>query len=173
MRFCGVLLALALAGCLPANEPGARQERPARAARTGNPWVDCYRRFEPTSDAVNDLERLGAACAARAGMRALGPIHDGAEQRGDGQPERFVFQARAGRCYRAFAVGGPGVEDLDLAVYGPDGKLAAADVSRDRWPVVPPRGPACADRDGLYTVAISVARGAGPYVVQVWGADQE
>lgn len=172
MRFSGVLLAIALAGCLPASEPGARDDRPLRPARTGNPWVDCYRRFEPTADALNDLERLGAACAAPAGMRAIGPIHDGAEQSGEGRPERFVFRARAGRCYRAFAVGAPSVEDLDLAVYDPDGKLAAADVSRDRWPVVPPRGLACAERDGLYTIAVSVARGSGPYVMQVWGADQ-
>ena len=154
-------LLVLLAGCLPAAQPPL--------ARTGNAWADCYRRFQPGDDPAADLQRLGAACAAPAGMRAVTPVHTGAAQAASDPPERFAFRVRSGRCYRAFAVGAPGVEDLDIVVYGPGGGLATADVSRDRWPVVPPRGPACAEEDGVFTVEIAVTRGSGEYVLQVWG----
>lgn len=167
----GLVLSILLAGCLPASDPSS-DEPPTRAARTHNDWIDCYRGFQPSDDPIRDLDRLATACAAPAGMHALGPIHDGAEQGVSDPTARMVFRARRGRCYRVFAVGAPGVEDLDLAIYDSAGKLAAADVSRDRFPVVPPRGPACADRDGVYTVAVAVTRGSGPYVMQVWGVDR-
>lgn len=175
---CGLLLCLA--GCLPAPEGATRADVPpaslseppaAPLARTGNIWSDCYRRFQPGGDPAVDLARLADACAAPAGMRPLTPLHEGAAQTEADAPERLVFRARRGRCYRAFAVGAPGVEDLDVAVYQPDGRLAAGDVSRDRWPVVPPRGPICADQDGVYTIAIAVTRGSGAYVFQIWGTE--
>lgn len=161
----GLILAL-LAGCLPDAGPAARLP-----PRTGNAWVDCYRRFQPSDDPDADLQRLAAACAAPAGMRAITPVHAGDPQDAHDPPERFAFRARGGRCYRAFAVGGPGVADLDLVVYDPAGRPAAADLSRDRFPVVPPRGPACVEEDGVYTIAVAVTRGSGPYVLQIWGAD--
>jgi hypothetical protein len=164
-------LACLLAGCAAAPEAEAPREpvieRPAR--RTGNAWADCYRGFSPGADAEADLARLGAACAAPASLTAVTPIHAGAAQGEGDPPERFSFRARAGRCYRAFAVGAPSVEDLDLAVFSPDGRFAAADGSRDRWPVVPPRGPLCVDRDGVYTIAVAVTAGSGPYSLQIWG----
>ena len=163
-----VVLALALAGCLPetsATDPGP-------LARTGNVWADCYRRFQPSDDPAADLDRLGAACAAPGGLRPLGEPQAGAAQAAGDPPERFSFRVRRG-CYRAFAVGGAGVTDLDLVFYDPHGRLAAGDVSRDRWPVVPPRGPLCVEEEGVYTVSVAVARGRGEYVLQIWGAGQK
>ena len=160
-----VLVALlGLAACLPAE--------PAPLVHTGNAWADCYRRFQPGDDAATDLESLGRACAAPAGLRPLGAPHAGAEQGAGDPPERLVLHARPG-CYRAFAVGGPGVSDLDVAVYDPEGRLAAGDVSRDRWPVVPPRGPLCLPHGGEYTVAVAVTRGRGDFLLQIWGPAPE
>jgi len=39
-------------------------------------------------------------------------------------------------------------------------------------PVVPPRAPLCIDPGGLYTLTVSVARGRGDYLLQVWGIGQ-
>jgi hypothetical protein len=153
------------AGCLPEPETPAE---PAPLTRTGNAWADCYRRFQPGEDPGADLARLGEACAAPAGLRPLGLPHQGALQGSGDAPERLSFRAQRG-CYRAFAVGGAGVGDLDVAVYDASGRLATGDVSRDRWPVVPPRGPLCVEDEGVYTVAVSVARGRGDYVLQIWG----
>jgi hypothetical protein len=164
VRFALALL-LCLAGCLPA----PAREEPALPARTGNAWADCYRSFQPGADPGEDLARLGEACASPAGLTPVGSVHSGAQAAGD-PPERLTFRARGGRCYRAFAVGAPGVLDLDVALYDPEGRLAAGDVSRDRWPIVPPRGPFCAEGEGVYTVAVAVTRGSGEYALQIWGS---
>ncbi len=164
VRFAPGLL-ICLVACAPAE---LFPDAPPPLLRTGNAWADCYRRFQPGEDPAADLARLGEACAAPGGLHPLGAVHQGAEQGASDPPERFLFRARRG-CYRAFALGGPGVVDLDLAVYDPQGKLAGGDVSRDRWPVVPPRGPLCVEKDGVYTIAVAVARGRGDYVLQIWG----
>jgi hypothetical protein len=171
VRFAPGIL-ICLAGCLPAGilHDGDRDGRPL--ARTGNAWADCYRRFQPGDDPAADLARLGEACAAPGGLHPVGALHEGAEQGPGDPPERFAFRARRG-CYRAFALGGPGVVDLDVAVYDPQGRLAGGDVSRDRWPVVPPRGPLCVESSGVYTVAVAVARGRGDYLLQMWGTAKE
>lgn len=178
-RLC-CCLSLALTGCLPASEWTAAPESPqpvaerseahAPLARTGNAWADCYRRFQPSAEPGLDLARLAESCAVPAGLRPVTPVHAGAQREGDA-PERFAFRVRRGRCYRAFAVGGAGVSDLDLAVYDAGGELVTGDVSRDRWPVVPPRGPLCAEREELYTIAVGVTRGSGAYLLQIWGTD--
>jgi hypothetical protein len=160
-------LLIGLTCCLPA--PFASPDNPAPPARTGNAWADCYRRFQPGDDPAADLARLGEACAAPAGLTPLGAPHAGNEQGQGDPPERLTFAVRRG-CYRAFAVGSLGVDDLDIAIYDPEGQIAAGDVSRDRWPVVPPRGPLCVEREGVYTVAVAVARGRGDYLLQLWGA---
>jgi len=157
--------ALLLTGCAGASEPPAGAPRPVVPAAT---WTACYQGFEPTGDAPADLERLAAACGPPAGLAAVTPVQIGAAQAEGDPAERFTFRARAGRCYRFFSVAAPEVADLDLAVLDPDGRLAAADASGDRFPVVPPRGPLCAPSDGVYTVEVAVVRGRGAYLLQVW-----
>ena len=121
VRLAQALLLSSLAGCLPSASPS----EPAPPARTGNAWADCYRRFEPGGDPAADVAHLGDACAAPAGLSPLGAPHVGAEQGEGDPPERLVLNVRRG-CYRAFAVGGPGVDDLDVAIYDPEGRIAAA-----------------------------------------------
>ena len=140
--------------------------------RTGNPWADCYRDFQPSDDPAVDLARLTIACAARAGFTAVTPLHTGAQGQDD-PPERLTFRAHRKRCYRAFAVGAPAVVDLDVAIKDEKGRLIAGDLSRDRWPIVPPRGPLCAPKGERYTVELSVAEGSGAYLLQLWGSPED
>lgn len=151
-----------------ADEPDVAPARRAIADRTGNPWADCYRAFQPVDDASVDLEHLTRLCGAALKLAPLTPVHAGS-QREQGRSERLLVSMRRGRCYRAFAVGQRGVVDLDLAIFEPGGGLVAADLSRDRWSVAPPRGPFCPARSGRYVVDIAVTEGAGEYLVQVWG----
>ena len=153
-------------------DPPAVPGRPLLRARTGNPWIDCYRTFQPSDDPAVDLAHLTSACAARAGMSAVTPVHIGTQGQDD-PPERLAFRAHRKRCYRAFAVGAPSVIDLDVAIFDPQGVLVTGDISRDRWPVVPPRGPLCAPKGGRYTIEIGVAQGSGEYVFQVWGSQED
>jgi hypothetical protein len=155
-----------------ADEPGEAPAARALADRTGNPWADCYRAFQPADDATVDLEHLTLACGARLGLAPLTPVHVGS-QRQQGKSEHLLVSMRRGRCYRAFAVGQPGVIDLDLAIFDPQGGLVAGDLSRDRWSLAPPRGPLCPARSGRYALDIAVTEGAGEYLVQLWGTPQE
>jgi hypothetical protein len=160
-----------------AASPGADRDEPAaaneaRALRTGDPWVDCYRGFRPSDDPAVDLARLTAACAARAGMVVVTPIHLGHQDQHD-PPERLTFRAHRKRCYRAFAVGAPSVIDLDVAIKDSKGNLLAADLSRDRFPVVPPRGPLCAAKSERLAIELGVAEGRGDYLFQLWGSPEE
>ena len=146
--------------------------RRALADRTGNPWADCYRAFQPVDDAAVDLAYLTRLCGAALKLAPLTPIHAGS-QREQGKSERLLVSMRRGRCYRAFAVGQRGVVDLDLAIFEPGGGLVAADLSHDRWSVAPPRGPFCPARSGRYTLDVAVTEGSGEYLVQVWGTPEE
>lgn len=157
----------------PSSEPGGEATSAREpAARTGNPWADCYRTFQPTDDAAVDLQYLTRICAGKLGLVALTPVHIGS-QREQGRSERLAVSMRRGRCYRAFAVGQRGIVDLDLAIFDPQGGLVAGDLSRDRWSVAPPRGPFCPARSGRYALDIAVTEGAGEYLAQVWGTADE
>ncbi len=159
-------------GMAPRNEEASALERaPDRAARThtGNPWIDCYLGFEPSDDPAADLSRLSEACGSAGGLQPISSVRIGDAQSESDPPERLVFQVRSGRCYRAFSVAEPGVDDLDIAFYDEEGELLAGDGSRDRWPVVPPRGLLCARTSEALSISIAVVKGSGHHLLQIWG----
>lgn len=184
-------LPAALAGCLdasprPPEAPDWKKPRPAAldisdASLSSRPsaapdryadpfWSACYKDFQPSADPVSDLDRLGFTCGAPRGYAAASPIHTGS-QKAEDPAERLSFRARKGRCYRLFAVGDATVRDLDVSILAQDGRLVAADVSKDPWSVVPPRAPWCPDEEGPFAVDISVADGQGSYALGVWGSE--
>jgi hypothetical protein len=78
------------------------------------------------------------------------------------------FNVRAGECFRIFAVGEPSIEDLDIEVFGPNGRRLAFDNGDDRWPVVQPDGPFCTFETGEHQARVRVARGSGRYAIEIW-----
>jgi hypothetical protein len=171
-----VLAALALA-CGPVapaqSGPGSGAERPGdKATQTaeGGQWAACHAAFAPSGDARADLDRLTRSCGPTGGMHAITPVRL-ATQRERDPVDRYTFYVpKAGSCYRIYAVGSRGIEDLDLLLRGPDGEDVVADLTHDRHPIVPPHGPICFDAPGLYLLEVSVFRGSGSYAVQVWGS---
>jgi hypothetical protein len=159
----------ALSGCAHA-EGDARVDNASNASNASPEPSDpdCAASFQPSLDTASDLVRLTAACGA--GLEAVTTVKIGSEQAEAQDAERFSFRGRAGRCYRVFAVGSPDVRDLDIAVVDAEGRLAAADLSDDRFPIAPPAGVLCLDRDQLFTIQIGVMAGSGSYLVQVWGS---
>lgn len=149
--------------------PYSEEEKAQSHGKLGGIWVNCYRSFQPDPDPTAALTHLTSVCGRPTGLAPATPVRAGDPQAQQDPVERFTFRARGGRCYRVFAVGAPEVVDLDVAVIDPAGHLATADTSRDRWPVVPARGPICAEREGVYTLEVAVTRGTGAYVLQVWG----
>jgi hypothetical protein len=159
-------------GCLPGGEPAAPspEVRSRGIPMTAEGGEGCYRDFQPEGDAEGDLARLGAVCGQAKGLSPVTPVQVGERQSARGPVERFSFRARGGRCYRVFSVGEGTVGDLDVAVRDAEGRVVTADVSRDRWSVVPPRGLLCIEREGVYTLEVAVMEGSGGYVLQVWGS---
>lgn len=144
---------------------------PLAEVRYADPfWSSCYRSFELSADPVSDLDRLGFACGAPRGLAPVAPVHVGSQKPED-PAERLVFRARKGRCYRVLAIGAAEVSDLDVAILAPDGRLVAADLSKDAWSVVPPRAPWCPEDEGPYAIDVSVANGEGSYALGVWGSE--
>ena len=177
-----ILLAVGLAfatlsglGCAhpqAATNPAPAAPAPTAAATPEAPAAfdpACASSFEPGLDPASDLARLAAACAAPAGLKAVTPVKVGGAQGQGDDAERFVFRGRADRCYRVLAVGSPEVTDLDIAIVDAEGRLAAADISSDRFPTAPPSGFFCLGADQVFTIQIGVRAGSGGYVAQVWG----
>lgn len=191
--FACLFLAVPGLACLPASPPANDApdwKRPRKASRElsdtslsgapkpsvdrfGDPfWSTCYKGFHPDEGPASDLERLAFACSAPRGFNAVSSLH-AATQKASDRAERLVVRVRPGRCYRLFAVAGAGVRDLDVAILAPDGRLVGADLSKDAWSVVPPRGPWCPDEEGPFAIDVSVADGEGSYVIGLWGSELE
>lgn len=152
-----------------ATAPFTEEERAQSRGKLGGIWVNCYKGFSPDADSSSSLTRLVGSCGKPTGMAPVTPVRIGETQSAQDAVERFTFLARQGRCYRVFAVGSTEITDLDVALLDPSGRVAASDVTRDRWPVVPARGPLCVPREGVYTLEVAVVAGSGGYVLQVVG----
>lgn len=161
---------IVLGGCIDAEVP--RAKAPDKVDPALSPGA-CYASFQPGVDPAGDLQRLAAACASPLGLRAVTPVWRGEAQTEESEAERLTFLGRAGRCYRVLSVGEPSVADLDVAVLDGGGDIAAADVSDDRFPVVPTGGLLCLHKDERFTIQAAVVRGRGSYLMQVWGNSSE
>ena len=127
----------------------------------------CYASFQPRTDPKSDVTRLAALCGPSTGMQRLLDAREG-EIEDSGLLREHRFSARAGECFRIFAVGQPSIEDLDVEVFGPNGRRLALDTGEDRWPVVQPDGPFCTFEAGEHRAEVRVQRGSGRYAIEIW-----
>lgn len=142
---------------------------PVPPVRVGGPWVRCYGNFRLSGDPLKDVTRLSLLCGPANGMRRLSPkaIEGHVAEGGAIVTEKLPLVR--GACYRVFAVGGPGIINLDVVMRSSRGVMLATDGSEDAWPIVQPDRPVCAleDDDGA-SVEISARRGAGRFAAEVW-----
>ncbi|PKN36592.1 MAG: hypothetical protein CVU63_16340, partial [Deltaproteobacteria bacterium HGW-Deltaproteobacteria-20] len=90
---------------------------------TETPWTICMSQAESMADMAAEVERLGEQCGVVAGQRALTPVRKG-EQTSESAVDRYTFRLdRAGTCFRVYAIGGEGVEDMAVEVLDESGKL--------------------------------------------------
>lgn len=128
---------------------------------------NCYVGIDLTREPVTDLTAITARCGAPMGMVAVGePIVD---QLAAGQRmHEYGVDVEAGGCYRIFAVGGSGVEDLDTGLKDPAGNWVSKDILDDAFPILNPNGPFCVREGGRHKLLVAVAKGSGKYAVQLW-----
>lgn len=151
-----------------------RSQRPIFAASSKTareiPPQACSEGFEPQADAALGLSRLAAPCAQSKGLIAITPVHTGIFGDTSSGVDRFQFKGRKDHCYRILSVGEAGIIDLDIAVLDSNGRLAAADLSSDAFPIVPPRGFLCLKQEETFTIQVAAQQGNGRYVLQIWGS---
>jgi hypothetical protein len=139
-----------------------------RPVRVGGPWVRCYGNFRLSGEPLKDLTRLTLLCGPENGMWRLStqPIEGHVAE---GQPGVLeTLKAVRGECYRLFAVGGPGVLNLDITLRSSRSSTIATDGSEDAWPILQPDRPFCPLENDTITVEISARRGEGRFVAEIW-----
>jgi hypothetical protein len=134
----------------------------------GGVFESCYQGFRPTGVADKDLQRMTQLCGAPNAMKPVTPVFQGNQSQRD-PIARFTFKGETGRCYRLFSATDRSVQDMDLAMLDPDKNVVGHDTNEDAFPMLNPDGPFCLTRPGVYTVLVSVEKGAGRYALQVWG----
>jgi len=98
---------------------------------------------------------------AAMGLAQVGPIHQGSL--GEGRDARFPIDLPA-QCATIVAIGGAGVQDLDIALLDADDKPVARDSTRDAQAAVR----ACPEKGGRFTLLVRMTRGAGDFVAASW-----
>jgi hypothetical protein len=151
-------------GGVPAPEPEAPVTPPK--ASFGGLWATCHDAFVASGQPLRDVTRLGLMCGPVNGMSKLGQTVSGRLKAGQSASHRFV--ARAGDCYRAFAVGSVGIEDLDIIVRSSRGSRLSSDQTDDRWPVVDRQRPFCSFHDDSFVAEVAADRGSGRYALEIW-----
>ncbi|WP_437641525.1 hypothetical protein [Sorangium sp. So ce854] len=152
----------------PGDAGAADPELPVLPVRVGGPWVRCYGNFRITGEPVKDVTRLSLLCGPENGMRRLSTSTIEGHVAEGGAIVSEPLKALKGACYRVFAVGGPGILDLNVAVRSSRGAMIASDGTQDAWPIVQPDRPFCPLEDDDATVEISARRGAGRFAAEVW-----
>ncbi|WP_438030558.1 hypothetical protein [Sorangium sp. So ce233] len=155
------------AGQGDAGAPGD-PDLPVLPVRVGGPWVRCYGNFKISGEPAKDVTRLSLLCGPENGMRRLSTKAIEGHVAEGGAIVSEPLQALRGACYRVFAVGGPGILNLDVAVRSSRGAMIASDGTEDAWPIVQPDRPFCPLEDDDATVEISARRGAGRFAAEVW-----
>jgi len=130
-------------------------------------FLACLQNFQHRGGSESAVAELGRRCGAPCGMRPFSDIRSDQQSQSDSM-DIFTIQLRADRCYRFFAAGGNGIDDLDAYLADENGDILVRDVMDDKLPVIGPDGPFCPSRSGRYKYAISVAKGIGTYHFQVW-----
>jgi hypothetical protein len=144
----------------------ASSVKPVKPEPVGGKWLSCYAQFQPRTRPELDVRRLGQLCGPPNGMRRVAATQSEVAEAAQGREHRW--RVRGGECFRVFAVAEPGVSDLDVEIFGPQGKRFAFDTTDDRWPVVNPDGPFCLVREGEYRAVVRAQRGSGRYAIEIW-----
>jgi hypothetical protein len=136
--------------------------------KTDPGWISCHATFAAKRKEVSaDVEAMAKLCAATTKMKPMGKPMAG-KQADQDVAQSFPLAARSGHCYRAYAQGSDGIQDLDLVIKDSAGIIVGQDSTDDASPVVMEDGAVCFQKDDAATVVISVGMGKGTYAIQVW-----
>jgi hypothetical protein len=171
-------LALLSAGCDPdasnatgAASEGAGETAPEEEAADGADTAARPPRPAPATDpeppaedpVAHRLWELGQAHGELLEWHDPEPTRDELEAGGTRDLQLVLLD---GRCYRTVAAGGPGIEELDLLLFDPNGVLMREDATRGPQAVLGDAHPVCIDESGAYRLRVRATEGAGTFAVR-------
>jgi hypothetical protein len=143
-------------------KPGEGEARPT-ADTSPQPEATCYAAPKRTGDPQADIVAIGAACK-QFGLVPMGqPIVQRALSSDEGWQRQFELQLEQGACYRFFAVGDSGIEDLDIGIKDSEGQQIAVDGQRGPVAVINSDAAFCAKKTETAVLLAKVEKGAGRY----------
>lgn len=143
--------------------PGVRGSTKAKVKQDPS-FEACYRTIKGKgTDLAADATRLGQACAGATKSKQVGAPFRGKLEDSAGHQE-FKFRAEANHCYRIYSASSADIVDLAIAMRDSKGDMVV-DASTD---VVPRDGAVCFTEADEVTLLVSVGRGKGNMVLQVW-----
>ncbi|NUO47553.1 MAG: hypothetical protein HOV80_01715 [Polyangiaceae bacterium] len=153
----------------PAASAGEEEGEPSKPRFEGGLFAKCAEGLHATtSDPVRDVTRLALACGPSTGMTRVGDgPHEGAVAEGTAEV-RLPMSFEEGHCYRLFAVGDPGIEDLSVEIRSGHGTLIASDHREDRVAIVQPDRAVCAPAADEVIVTVLAKKGRGAFALEVW-----
>lgn len=86
----------------------------------------------------------------------------------EGDSRDFSQMVYHGWCYQLIALGGEGIEDLDMRIYDDNDVLLQRDTTRDAQPYIGRMRPICPAVSATYRIQIRVVSGSGQFVAQVY-----
>ncbi|MDH5493007.1 MAG: hypothetical protein OEY14_13720 [Myxococcales bacterium] len=99
-------------------------------------------------------------------MEPEGEIRRGALE--EGRRDTLQLILTGVYCYKILALGGEGVEELDLILYDGENVPLLRDREEDRRPTLGIDEPICPFEPGTFRLDIQMARGSGNYVLRVY-----
>jgi hypothetical protein len=148
--------------------PATPQKPSTKAETRSDPALaTCHSSFKPADkDPSADVDAMAKGCADVTKMTQVGTTLTG--EATEGKSITFPFPAKAGKCYRVYAVSLTTMQDFDLAVVDSAGDLVAADSTDDVSPVLAEDGKFCFKVADAATLRATAGTGAGKFAVEIW-----
>lgn len=157
------LVAIAPASCSAPEPSQAVQELQATPLAAENaPLPDP---LAPPAEALNALAKRYAA-----GLVAEGPLLEGDLAQGERRDHLLVLAS--GYCYRVLGAGDESLQDLDLALFDPNGAPVTEDPGQDRYPIIGIQGGVCPGQAGSFRLQATAYVGQGKYALRVYRTAQ-
>jgi hypothetical protein len=135
--------------------------------RTDPAFAACHNTFKAgDKDPAADVDAMAKGCADATKMTQLGATLTGEVT--EGKTVSFPFPAKAGKCYRVYAVTLSTMQDFDLALVDSAGNLVAADSTDDVSPVLVEDGKFCFKVADASTLRAIAGTGAGKFALEIW-----
>ena len=130
------------------------------------PESQCSQLVKRTGDITTDINALGEACGNKFGLAAVADPYSRTLSADQGWQRQFQMELPAG-CYRLFAAGDSGIQDLYTGIKDATGKVIAEDSSRVRC-----RCSIRTDRSASQRTKVDlfarVGKGSGRYAMWGW-----